>query len=92
LPSLRIAVMPKTLSRILMEKTSMEEGSALSTQEAAAAEVVEVGTVVDVVTLEVATATGVVVVVDLVGGDLLAPEPGIAWSLRTSLPRPPGRT
>ena len=65
-----------------MEKTLMEEESALSTQEAAAAEVV------DVVTLEVEIATGV----DLVGGDHLAPGLAIAWSLRTSRPRPPGRT
>ena len=65
-----------------MEKTLMEEESASSTQEAAAAEVV------DVVTLEVEIATGV----DLVGGDHLAPGLDIAWSLRTSRPRPPGRT
>ena len=67
-----------------MEKTLMEEESALSTQEAVAAEVV----VVDVVTLEVEIATGV----DLVGGDHLAPGLAIAWSSRTSRPRPPGRT
>ena len=65
-----------------MEKTLMEEESVLSTQEAAAAEVV------DVVTLEVEIATGV----DLAGGDPLAPGLAIAWSSRTSLPRPPGRT
>ena len=67
-----------------MEKTLMEEESASSTQEAAAAEVV----VVDVVTLEVEIATGVA----LVAGDHLAPGLAIAWSLRTSRPRPPGRT
>ena len=66
-----------------MEKILMEEESASSTQEAAAAEVV-----VDVVTLEVEIATGV----DLVGGDHLAPGLAIAWSSRTSRPRPPGRT
>ena len=59
----------------------MGEGFVLSTQKAAA----EVG---DVVTLEVVIATGV----DLVVGDLLVPRLAIAWSLRTSLPRPPGRT
>ena len=63
----------------------MEEESASSTQEAAAAEVV---VVVDVVTLEVEIATGV----DLVAGDHLAPGLAIAWSSRTSRPRPPGRT
>ena len=66
-----------------MEKTLMEEESALSTQEAAAAEVV-----VDAVTSEVEIATGVA----LAGGDHLAPGLAIAWSLRTSRPRPPGRT
>ena len=60
----------------------MEEESVLSTQEAAAAEGV------DVVTLEVEIATGV----DLVGGDHLVPGLAIAWSSRTSRPRPPGRT
>ena len=53
----------------------------LSTQKAAA----EVG---DVVTLEVVIATGV----DLVVGDHLVPRLAIVWLLRTSLPRPPGRT
>lgn len=76
--------MPKMLSRILMVKILMEEESVLSTQEAAAAEVV----VVDVVTLEVEIATGV----DLVGGDHLVPGLAIALWSRTSRPRPPGRT
>ena len=64
-----------------MEKTLVGEGFGLSTQEAAA----EVG---DVVTLEVVIATGV----DLVVGDHLVPRLAIVWLLRTSLPRPPGRT
>ena len=64
-----------------MGKTLMGEGSVLSTQEA----VVEVG---DAVTLEVVIATGV----DLVVGDHLVPRLAIVWLLRTSHPRPPGRT
>ena len=64
-----------------MGKTLMGEGSALSTQEAVA----EVG---DAVTLEVVIATGV----DLAAGDHLVPELVIVWWLRTSLPRPPGRS
>ena len=66
--------------RILTEKTLMEEESVLSTQEA-----VEVA--VDDVTSEVEIATGVGG-----AGGRLVPRLAIAWSLRTSLPRPPGRT
>ena len=68
-----------------MEKTLMGEGFELSTQEA---EVGDAGEVGDVVTLEVAIETGV----DLVVGDHLVPRLATVWSLRTSHPRPPGRT
>jgi len=87
--SLRTAVMPKMLSRILMEKTSMEGESVWSTQKAVAATAVE--EVVDDVTLEVVEveiATGV----DSVAGGHLVPGLDIACVSRTSLPQPPGRT
>jgi len=62
--------MLKMLSRILMEKTLMEEESAWSTQEAVVAAEVEV----EDATLEVETETGV----DSVGGGRLAPGLDIA--------------
>merc|ERR1719234_1284774 len=73
-------------SRILMEKTLMEEGFEWSTREAVVE--VEDATVVDVATSEVVEiATGV----DLVEGGLLAPGLDIAFVLRTCPPQPPGR-